>query len=630
MNVINTYDIAVIGGGHAGCEAALAAARLGLPTALFTLSLDAIANLPCNPSIGGSAKGHLVREIDALGGEMAKAADKATIQMRMLNRSKGPAIQALRAQIDRRKYSEIMKHTLELQPNLFVIQAEITDILTCNGTVSGVKTSSDTVYEVNAAIICTGTNLDGKIVVGAEAYSSGPDGMPAAASLSDSLRSLGIELFRFKTGTPARVLRSSLDFSKMEIQHGDDDAFSFSHGGASPQNKIVCYLTYTNERTHDIIRSNLHLSPLYSGYIKGVGPRYCPSIEDKVVRFADKNRHQLFIEPCGMNTEEMYIQGLSTSLPEAVQMKIIHSIDGLENAHIMRRAYAIEYDCINSLELYPTLEHKNVHALYGAGQFNCTSGYEEAAAQGLIAGINAALKLQNKEPLIIERASSYIGTMIDDLVTKGTNEPYRMMTSRSEHRLFLRQDNADYRLTEAGYKIGLIDQHRMDDYNDKYARIQKERERLEKTSLPPTEELNAVIFDAYEKHWGDVEHETPKKLITGVRMIELIKRPELTYSMIAQFSKSDILNSEEEKQILQTLIKYEGYIKRENEQARRSAKTDGIKLPEDIDYATVGGLRIEAQQKLTLIKPKTLGQASRISGVNPADIAVLMIRLNLR
>lgn len=617
--ILGEYDIAVIGGGHAGCEAALAAARLGMKTVMFTISLDAIGNLPCNPSIGGTAKGHLVREVDALGGEMGKAADASFIQSKMLNRGKGPAVHSLRAQIDRKTYHREMKRRVEEQKNLQVKQAEITRILTEDGAVSGVVTDTGAEYSAKAVIIASGTYLKGKILIGSYSKESGPDGMFPANELSACLRELGITLRRFKTGTPARIHADTLDYSKMEVETGDDRIVPFSFETKEPgENKVNCYLVYTNEETHRIINENLSRSAMYGGMVEGVGPRYCPSIEDKVVRFHDKPRHQLFIEPMGLDTKEMYAQGFSTSLPEDVQLEMYRSVKGLEHCEIMRSAYAIEYDCCDPTELYATLEFKNVPGLYGAGQFNGTSGYEEAAAQGLVAGINAALKLKGEEPMILERLDGYIGTLIDDLVTKGTNEPYRMMTSRSEYRLLLRQDNADERLTPIGYRVGLISEERYKALNEKLAAIDAEIKRVSKITVPPP--LANPVLEKYGS--------TPVK--TGVRLSELIKRPELDYEKLAP---ADVDRPElpyEVAEEAEIKIKYDGYIKRQLSQAEQFRKLESKLIPTDIDYNDIYGLRIEARQKLEKIKPKSLGQASRISGVSPADISVLIIWLESR
>ena len=612
------YDVAVIGGGHAGCEAALASARLGVNTILFVINMDTLANMPCNPCIGGTAKGHLVREIDALGGEMGKNADKTFIQSRMLNKGKGPAVYSLRVQSDRRKYQDEMKHTLENTPNLHVKQAEIIEIeFAEDGSVKSVLTKIGARFSVKCAVIATGTFLKGRVIVGDVSYESGPDGVFPSNELADCLRNAGIELRRFKTGTPARINKNSVDFTKMEVQEGDDEIvpFSFETEDAG-ENKVVCHLTYTTEETHRIIKDNLHLSPLYSGMIEGVGPRYCPSIEDKVVRFADKNRHQLFVEPMGLNTEEMYIQGFSSSLPEEVQLKMLHSVIGLENAVMMRTAYAIEYDCIDSTSLNATLEFKDYPGLYGAGQFNGSSGYEEAAAQGLIAGINAARKCLGKDEFTLDRSESYIGTLIDDLTIKGTNEPYRMMTSRSEYRLLLRQDNADLRLTPKGYEIGLISEERYAKFLEKKSNIEKEIERVSSVSLGP----NKAVLSLLEEYGS-----TP--ITTGIKLSELIRRPELSYEVLAPI---DLERPELDKYTAEQVniqIKYDGYIKKQLEQVEKFKKLEQKKIPEDMDYASVYGLRIEARQKLEKIRPKSLGQASRISGVSPADMNVLIVHL---
>ncbi|MBQ8824987.1 MAG: tRNA uridine-5-carboxymethylaminomethyl(34) synthesis enzyme MnmG [Ruminococcus sp.] len=610
------FDIAVIGGGHAGVEAALAAARLGCKTLLFTISLDQIANMPCNPSIGGTAKGHLVREIDALGGEMGKAADACFLQSRMLNRGKGPAVYSLRVQADRVKYHNYMKHVCEKTENLFVKQAEITDIQVQDGKVCGVVTSLGTVYPVKAAIIATGTYLNGRIHIGTVSYESGPDSALPSRELSKNLEKLGLPLRRFKTGTPCRVHRRSIDFDAMEIQNGDDEIvpFSFSTNPDGLQNTVSCYITYTNAETHKIIQDNLDRSPMFTGQISGVGPRYCPSIETKIVRFADKPRHQLFVEPMGMETEEFYLQGMSTSLPEDVQVAFLRTIKGLENVEIMRPAYAIEYDCVDPTHLRPTLETKSIQGLYGAGQFNGSSGYEEAAAQGIVAGINAALKLQGRNPMILDRASSYIGTLIDDLVTKGCEDPYRMMTSRSEYRLILRQDNADYRLMPVGYEIGLLPEERYLDMCVKYKLVEQEKKRVEKTNIAPSEEINKFL----ESHGTAPLH-------TGCKIADLIRRPQLNYNVIKDFDvqRPDLPSVIGEQVEIQ--IKYEGYIEKQEAQISRMRKLEEKLLPADLDYTTIRGLRLEAAEKLNARKPENIGQASRISGVSPADVSVLMI-----
>lgn len=611
------YGAAIIGGGHAGCEAALACARLGISTIMFAINLDSVANMPCNPSIGGTAKGHLVREIDALGGEMARAADKTFLQSRILNRGKGPAVYSLRVQSDRRAYQIEMKHTLEKTENLDIKQAEIVALCCENGAVRGVITHTGAYFTADAIVLATGTFLKGRIIIGDVSYSGGPDGMFPANRLSDSLAAQGVVLRRFKTGTPARVNRSSVDFSKMEEQKGDDPITPFSFETEDPgTNKVSCYLTYTNERTHQVIRDNLHRSPLYAGMIHGIGPRYCPSIEDKVVRFADKNRHQVFIEPMGEHTEEMYVQGLSSSLPEDVQIAMLHTISGLEHVKMMRTAYAIEYDCVDPTELLPTLEFKKIKGLFGAGQFNGSSGYEEAAAQGLVAGINAAQKLLSKEQLVLDRSQSYIGTLIDDLVTKGTPEPYRMMTSRSEYRLLLRQDNADLRLTPIGHAIGLISEERYQRFLRKKETIEKEIARLSAVVVPPSDSVRAFL-----RMHGSAD------IATGIRLSELLRRPEFTYDILAEIDpERPKLNRFEAEQV-EIQIKYEGYINRQLRQVAAFKKMEDKLLDETTDYSQIAGLRLEARQKLDKIKPRSLGQASRISGVSPADVSVLMIYL---
>ena len=613
------YDIAVIGAGHAGCEAGLAAARLGMKTLVFSISLEAVANMPCNPHIGGSSKGHLVREIDALGGEMGKNIDKTMIQIKMLNTSKGPAVHSLRAQADRKRYHMEMKHTLEKQENLYLKQGEIVDIKVENGKVTAVETSVGAIYGVKAVIVATGTYLKGKIFMGEFSQESGPDGVSAANKLSDALKRIGVDLVRFKTGTPARINKRSIDFSKMEVQKGDTDIVPFSFEDEVKDLKQVdCYLTYTNEETHKVIRDNLHRSPLYAGKIEGTGPRYCPSIEDKVVRFSDKPRHQAFVEPVGMDTDEMYIQGLSSSLPEEVQIAFYRTIPGLQNAEFTRSAYAIEYDCINPSNLKLSLEYKGIEGLFMAGQTNGTSGYEEAACQGLIAGINASQKIKGKEPVILDRSQGYIGVLIDDIVTKGTNEPYRMMTSRAEYRLLLRQDNADLRLTEIGHEVGLISDERYQKFLNKKANIEKEIQRLKDETVKPTEKVNELL-----KKYGTTE------LSTGTKMSELLKRTELDYNKLAPIDENRPELTLQEKEEVEIQIKYEGYIKMQEAQVEKFKKLETKLLPENLDYEQIKGLSLEARQKLNKFKPRSIGQASRISGVSPADISVLLIYLQV-
>ena len=613
------FDIAVIGAGHAGCEAALATSRMGMKTLLFSISLEAVANMPCNPHIGGSSKGHLVREIDALGGEMGKNIDKTFTQLKMLNKSKGPAVYSLRAQADRKRYQMEMKHTLEKQENLYLKQAEIVDIEVRNGKVKSVTTNIGAVYEVDAIILATGTYLKGKIFIGDSSFDSGPDGVFPSVRLSDKLKSLGINLIRFKTGTPARIDKNSIDFSKMEIQNGDEEieAFSFEDSIDKDIKQLPCYLTYTNSKTHEIIRENLHRSPLYAGKIEGTGPRYCPSIEDKVVRFSDKERHQVFIEPMGVDTDEMYVQGMSSSLPAHVQLQFMQTIPGLENCRMMRAGYAIDYDCLDPLQLQRTLEHKAISGLFSAGQANGTSGYEEAAAQGLLAGVNAMQKIRSKEPLILSRSEGYLGVLIDDLVTKGTNEPYRMMTSRAEYRLLLRQDNADLRLTEKGRAVGLVNDVRYEAFTAKRSLLERTLQNLSSTHLPPNAEVLAKLAEL-----------GTAPIRSGMSLLDLLRRSEMTYEKLQQAFEVPELPEVVAEQV-EIFAKYEGYINKQKQEVEKALKLENKKIPADIDYLSIKELSSEAAEKLAKVKPASIGQASRISGVSPADVSVLMIALEV-